>query len=536
MKIIQNKKILLKYICIMSSIFILYGCQSLKPQQYNLTKPSIPKSWGERGSSDREVLIKWWRLFNDTTLNKIVNIAYKQNLDLKSAGLRILQARAILGITTGYNYPQKQTISGEALSIKNGKSEFASTNIGFDVGWEIDLWGKYANDIESSKADLYRAVASYDDILVSILSEVARGYIDYRTAQERIAYAKRNIAIQERIAGLTQVQFNAGNVSELDVQQALSQLHNTKSILPSIESAKDRSLNAIALLLASDSLSIEKILNHNHSKLNDPIDRFIGKNRRDILQIKQSSRDILNVEIVPTVKFNPYYKIDASLITRRPDIKMAEYSVKSANAKIVSTIAELYPSFVLFGNIGISPSNVSGSWITGVDSLGIAIGPSFSWSILQYGRIKNKIRLKDAIFEESLVNYNKRVLVAINDISNALMSYGHSKEQQKQNYKAVEATIRAFNISVIQYNDGLVGYERLLTTVETLTRTQDQYAQIKGSLSKDIILLYKALGGGWQISKGKSYLSKDVAEKMRGRVDWGRYLDKNMTQLPKEWD
>jgi len=536
MKIIQNKIIILKYINIILSIFILYGCQSLKTQQYNLTKPNIPKNWKERGSSNREVLVKWWRIFNDPTLNKIINIAYKQNLDLKSAGLRILQARAILGITTGYNYPQKQTISGKVLSIKNGENEFASSNLSFDVGWEIDIWGKYAREIEASQADLYKSVASYNDILVSIISEVARYYIDYRTTQERITYAKRNIAIQERIAKLTKVQFNAGNVSELDVQQALSQLYNTKSILPTIELSKSKSLNAIALLLAIDSTQIEKILNKNKLKFGDPIDKFISKNRKGILQIKQKNSDILNVDIIPTARFNPYYKIDANLITRRPDIKMAEYSVKSANAKIVSTIAELYPSFALFGNIGISPSNISGGWISGSDTLGIAIGPSFSWNILQYGRIQNKIRLQDALFEESIINYNKKILLAINEISNSLIGYRYTKKQQDENYQAVEATIRAFNISVIQYNDGLVGYERLLTTVETLTKTQDQYAQIKGNLAKNIILLYKALGGGWQISKGKSYLSKAIANKIKSRVDWGRYLDKNMTQLPKEWN
>ena len=252
----MNSKFIYLYIV---TILLFSGCTPLGPDFKALDKPTIPKEL-KRGSSDEKILKRWWRVFGDNSLNKLIEMAYRENLDVKSAGLRIVQARAILGISEGYLYPQQQTLSGSAVSTKNGKNEFASANIGFDVGWEMDFWGKYARGVESSEADLYRAVASYQDILVSILSEVARNYVDYRTAQERITYAKRNIAIQERISRLTEVQFNAGNVSELDMQQALSQLHNTKAILPLIEIEKSRSLNAMALLLATDRESIERII------------------------------------------------------------------------------------------------------------------------------------------------------------------------------------------------------------------------------------------------------------------------------------
>ncbi|MDQ7047248.1 MAG: TolC family protein [Sulfurovum sp.] len=265
----------------------------------------------------------------------------------------------------------------------------------------------------------------------------------------------------------------------------------------------------------------------------DSTGKYMGKERQGVLQIKSGTSDMLNVNMIPKARLNPYNKIDADLITRRPDIKVAEYVVLSNNALIGSSIAELYPSFSLFGNIGVNSNNIGGSWVSGSDALGVTVGPSFSWNILQYGRIKNKIRLQDALFEESLVNYNKKVLSAVSEVSNALESYILTKKQQVENKKAVNATVRAFNISVIQYNDGLVSYQRLLTTVEKLTSTQDRYAVIKGNLAIQAVLLYKALGGGWQISKGKSYLSAETAEKMKKRVDWDRYLDDNMTRLPK---
>jgi outer membrane protein TolC len=171
--------------------------------------------------------------------------------------------------------------------------------------------------------------------------------------------------------------------------------------------------------------------------------------------------------------------------------------------------------------------------MNGTAPLGVTIGPSFSWNIFQYGRIKNQIRLQDAKFEESLVNYNKQVLSAVSEVSNALEGYRLTSKQHEENKKAVEASIRAFNISVIQYNDGLVNYQRLLTTVEKLTSTQDRFASIKGNVALNAVALYKALGGGWQISRGKAYISETLAQKMKNRTDWGNYLDKNMTRLPK---
>jgi len=528
------KKILKIALSAFAVLILASGCTPLGPNFEGFAKPPIPAKWQKESMRNEQQIAQWWKIFGDPTLNQLVKKAYAQNLDIKSAGLRIVQARMALGVSEGYAYPQVQTLSGNAASVKSGKNEFASATVNFDIGWELDFWGKYARNIESAEANLYQSIASYNDIMVSIIAEVARNYINYRTAEERIAYATRNITIQERVAEMTQVQFNAGNVSELDMQQARSQLYNTRSILPSIAITQVKAKNALALLLGMDEKRVARILDVGSKKRADSVNRYIGEKKRDTIQIKQGNRDLLNVAMVPVAKFNPHYKIDANLITRRPDIKVAEYQVRSNNALIGATVAELYPSFSLFGNIGLSPNNATGAWVSGSNALGVSVGPSFSWNIWQYDRIKNQIRIRDAVFEESIVNYNKKILTAIQEISDALSSYELGKQQQEENRKAVEATVRAFNISVIQYNDGLVNYERLLTTVESLTRTQDQYAQIKGGLSNYVVLLYKALGGGWHNRRGSSYLSRETAENMKKRVDWGRYLDAKMTQLPKD--
>jgi outer membrane protein TolC len=516
------------------SLFMLNNCAKIGPNFMGVGKPPIPQKWIRDGKKSNKAISQWWKTFHDPILNTLVEKTYAQNLDIKSAGLRIAQARSILGINEGLAFPQVQTLSGMASSSHTKAADIASMDVNFDMGWELDIWGKYARGIEASQADLYAAVASYNNIMVSVISEVARNYITYRTAQERLAYAARNVSIQERVTQMTKVQFNSGNVSELDMQQAKTQLYTTRSLMPTIELTKVKARNALALLLATNEESIDKILSKGNKAKSDAISKYISKDKRNILQLKENNSNIFNVTIIPQAKLNPYNKIDANLISRRPDIKVAEYLVRSNNAKIGSAIAELYPSFSLFGNIGLNSNNASGSWISPSNAFGVSIGPSFSWNIFQYDRIKNKIRLQDAIFEESLVNYNKSVLLAVTEVSNALNGYILTKKQQIENQKAVNATVRAFNISVIQYNDGLVNYQRLLTTVEKLTSTQDIYAQIKGNLSLNAIALYKALGGGWQISRGNSYLSKETANKMKARIDWGKYLDANMTRLPKE--
>jgi len=532
MKIEKQKRIILWGVGV---VFLLTGCQKLGPDIDKMPSIKVPTQLQQGTKQNPKTLEAWWNIYHDATLNSLMKKTASQNLDIKSAGLRIVQARMALGISEGLTFPQLQQLSGGVASTRTNANSFGVANLNFDIGWEMDIWGKYARGIESSTATLYASVASYRDIMVAIMAEVARNYINYRTAQERIAYAKRNIEIQKRVSKITQIQFNSGNVSELDMQQSRAQLYTTQSVLPSLELAKIKARNALALLMNAPSNKIDSLLYTPKSK-QDTISKYLNTNiNKNTIEIKEASTNHLNVAFVPTATFNPYYKIDAQLLTNRPDIKVAEYQVRSNSATIGATEATLYPSFSLFGNIGLTSNNATGSWRSASDALGVSIGPAFSWNILQYGRIKNQIRIKDALFEQSLVEYNKKLRSAVVELSDALNGYRLTKAQLMVNKKAVNATVRAFNISMAQYNDGLVNYQRLLTSVTNLTRSQDQYAQIKGALATQVMLVYKALGGGWQSSQNRAYLSQKRAKKMQKRTDWGVYLDANMTRLPKGW-
>jgi len=510
-------------------LLFISGCTKLGPDFSDIPdQPALPKTWQKDQNISSDEMAQWWKQFDDATLDLLIQKAYKENLDLKSAGLRILQARAALGISESLIYPQVQTLSGNLASSYKKGHNINSAGLNFDIGWEIDFWGKYARGIEASKANLYLSVASYRSVLTTLIAEVARNYINYRTAQQRMLYAERNIAIQERVAKMTEVQFNSGNVSELDMQQARTQLYNTRAVLPGIELSKLKARNALAVLLAMPSSELEKLLNKQAGK-SEKYFSFDGH----VVQLKATDH-FFNSKIIPIAKFDPYKKIDASLLKRRADLQVAEFQSRAASAKIGQDEALLYPSFSLFGNIGYNTNDFGGSWVSAGDAIGVSAGPTFSWNIFQYDRIRNQIRISDAAFEQSIFNYNKTVLNAIRDVDDSLNGYILTNRQLRENEKALRANLRAFNLSAVQYNNGLVTYQRLLSTVEKLTTIQDAYAQLKGLTSLNAVLLYKALGGGWQISEGNAYISRETKERMKKRgIDWGVYLDDNMTRFPK---
>ena len=504
------------------------GCTKVGPNYTKQNTIKFPTQWEHNLSKSDTNITAWWQSFNDETLNTLVDKAYAQNLDIESAGLRILQSRASLGISEGLLFPQQQNVGATLGFNQQGGNGFGSVGVNFNIGWEMDVWGKYARGIESSEANLYASIASYDDILVSIISEVARNYINYRTSQERKAFALRNIAIQEYVTNMTEVQFNAGNVSELDMQQARTQLYQTKSLLPSYEIAMIQSRNALAILLGTIPEKIQPLLHNGATNQMQYISEDVFKDLTKGIKRKKS------MSFIPFASLDDNFTVNANLLLRRPDLHVAELQAKAQSARIGLSEAELYPHFSLFGNIGLNTNNASGSWVSLGDMIGLSMGPSFSWNIFQYDRIKNQVRIQDALFQESLTNYNKKVLVAISEVSNALNGYKYAKIQSDYNKEAIDASTRAFNISMTQYNNGLVTYQRLLSTVENLTRNEDKYAQIQGSIANNIIALYKALGGGWQRGRNKSYISEEMAKGMRERSDWGEYLDENNTRMPKE--
>jgi outer membrane protein TolC len=217
--------------------------------------------------------------------------------------------------------------------------------------------------------------------------------------------------------------------------------------------------------------------------------------------------------------------IDPQVVLARPDLKVAEMATRAQSARIGLTEADLYPQFFLFGSVGFSETVESGDSFSASDALTATIGPGLSWNIFNYGRIKNQVRIEDALFQESLTNYNQSILLAVQEVTNALEGYRYTMEKSRYDALGVQASIRAFNISANQYNNGLVSYQRLLSTVEKMTVREDVYAQTRGSIANSVVALYKALGGGWEPLSGRPIVKPETVEQMKTRTDWGDYLE-----------
>ncbi|MCB1690257.1 MAG: TolC family protein [Halioglobus sp.] len=502
-------------------IVLVAGCTTVGPNFTPPAEPQLPTQWSaEEVASETREIGAWWELFNDPVLSRLIEQGAQQNLAIAAAGLRIVQARAALGISDALVFPQQQQVNGNFSGLYRNEDWFKSAGASLDVGWEMDIWGKYARGIESSEASLYASIASYHDVLVSISAEIARNYINYRTAEERMYLSRQNIAIQQRVVEMTQVQFDAGNVSELDVQQAKAQLYGTQSALPALNLARLQARNAIAVLLGTIPEEIEPLLHMASDRKIPDLDKRIGETTGS----GDTAANYEKYSVIPRAP-EPRNPVAAQVVMRRPDLQVAELQARAQSARIGLAEADLYPQFFLFGSVGVSQTVRSSNSFDLSDSVTATVGPGLSWNIFQYGRIKNRVRVEDALFQESLANYNQSVLDAVREVSDSLEGYYNNVEKSKFDFGAVEASIRAFNISFNQYNNGLVSYERLLSTVETMTLREDAYAQTRGNIANQVVSLYKALGGGWEPFEGQPVVSPETVKQMESRTDWGDYLE-----------
>lgn len=503
-----------------SILAFLSACTVVGPNYEGVNPPALPTSWDTaEAAADSKQTSAWWLLFDDAVLTDLIERGAKQNLSLEAAGLRIVQSRAALGISDSLLYPQQTQVNSNLAYLYRNEHSFNTAAVSLDVGWELDIWGKYARGIESAEATLYASIASYRDVLVSISAEIARNYINYRTAQERINLSRRNIAIQQRVVDMTQVQFDSGNVSELDVQQAKTQLYATEAALPALDNARMQSRNAIAVLLGTRPEDIEPLLVLSGELAKITLDQSITRiSREDVV-----TADYSKTSVIPQAPA-PDERINSQLIMRRPDLQVAELRARAQSAQIGFSEADLYPQFFLFGSVGASQTVRAGDSFNSSDALNATIGPGLTWNVFQFDRIKDQVRIQDARFQESLASYNQKVLEAIREVTNALDAYRNNVRKSEFDFKAVKASIRAFNISANQYNNGLVSYQRLLSTVEKMTLREDAYAQTRGSMANQVVALYKALGGGWEPFAKAPVLSPATVEQMKSRIDWGDSL------------
>lgn len=487
---------------------MLSGC-AVGPD-FKKPEVTVANNWSEkddaRVATQTAVDSVWWKSFNDEALDRLIDLAYRQNLPLQIAGLRIVEARAQLGLATGKQYPQlQQAFAGaSALGLTQQEANIVSPDrlsrnyfgyqVGFDAAWELDLWGKYRRGVEAEAANLLASVADYHSALVSLTAEVARTYAVIRTFEALIEQDRENVRFQEDGLRITESRFRNGATTELDVTQATTLLESTRASIPQLVTSVQQARNALSTLLGQPTGTVDALLG----------------GRKEI----------------PSAPAKVAVSVPAEMLRRRPDIQRAELYAAAQCARIGMAKAELYPSFSLFGTIGLqaaSSGSASHNLFSG-ESFFYSVGPQVNWPFFNYGRLENNVRVQDARFQQLLVDYRNTVLKAAQEVEDALVGFLNAREAIGYEENSVKAAQRSVEISISAYQQGAVDYQRVLDAQRSLLQQQNSLVEMRSSVATNVIALFKALGGGWEWSEGKPIVPERTRQEMKERTNWGDML------------
>jgi NodT family efflux transporter outer membrane factor (OMF) lipoprotein len=454
----------------------------------------------------------WWKAFNDPTLERLIQLAYNQNLPLQVAGLRIMEARAALGIAVGNQLPQSQvsaSVSRVGLSTNTINKPPAFTRdywnqqIGFDASWEADFWGKYRRAVKEQKAVYVSSIDDYQNALVSLAAEVARTYVAIRTFEELIEQGRQNVRIQEESLRIADARFRNGATSELDIAQARELLESTRASIPQLEISLAQSQNALSTLLGQPTGSVQSLLQ--------------------------------GPQTIPAAPSQVAVSIPADMLQRRPDIRSAELVAMAQSERIGIAKADLYPRFVLSGALGVHSTEPGISPYNFLDpaSLFFAVGPRVYWQPFDFGRIKNRVRVEDARFQQALTTYQDSVLRASQEVEDSLIGFVKTQEATSAQQNAVTAARRSVELASLQYREGAVDYQRVLDSQRTLLQEDNNLINLRSNAATNVISLYKALGGGWEMSVGQPFVPNTIRIEMQNRTNWGNLFSTQPTAAPQ---
>ena len=502
---------------LLAGLLLAAGCMKVGP---DFVKPeaTVMPDWLEatgykQVSTKAEEYRDWWRAFNDPVLDKLVQTAYRENLPLRIAGVRVLEARAQLGVAVGELYPQSQKATGSLkkerlsetspLASPASPDNFTSSQLGLSASWEIDFWGKFRRAVESADASLIAAVADYDNVLVSLTGDVANAYILLRTLEKRLNIARQNVEVQKKSLQIARARFEGGTTSRRDVEQALTVLESTEASIPTLESQLRQTQNALSVLMGMPPGDLGHLLGAKSAIPAPPPQVALG--------------------------------IPADLLRRRPDIRRAEWQAAAQCAQIGVAKANLFPAFSLSGTFGFQASDAGtfalgdiSSWKSRTGSM----GPAFQWNLFNYGQITNQVRVQDARFQELIIAYQNTVLQAQQEVENALIAFLKAQQRAQKLAGSTAAAQRSVELAIIQYREGITDFTTVLTAEQTLLTQQDNLAVTLGDISSQLVGVYRALGGGWQIREGQDLVPAAVQEAMARRTNWGSLLRPAALVLP----
>jgi outer membrane protein, multidrug efflux system len=450
-------------------IFCLYmltqaGC--LVGPDYKPQDPNAPAEWvGTKNTASSDaMLLEWWTEFNDANLTSLIERAMKSNLDLRIAEERIREARAASGVVSSGFWPTAN-VTGSASRNRIGTPDVRKSNLfqtGLDAAWELDIFGGTRRSIEAAEADVKATIEDRRDVLVTLVSELAINYVQLRGYQQEIIIARNNLTAQQQNASVVRKRYEGGFVSALDVANADAQVASTMSQIPLQETSAQQTIYNISVLLGQEPASL-------------------------LEELSGASSIPLTPPKIPA-------GLPSEILRRRPDIRRTEAQIHSATARIGVATADLFPKFNLGGSITMSASKPGDlRW----DQRSWSYGSSAGWEIFNAGRVSYNIEVQKALQQQAVLTYKKTVLTAIQDVENALIAYVKEQEHHKSLADAVTANRKAVELSTQLYVEGQTDFISVLDAQRSLYVTEDALVRSTGTLSTDLIAIYKALGGGW---------------------------------------
>jgi NodT family efflux transporter outer membrane factor (OMF) lipoprotein len=446
----------------------LAGC-TLGP---NYTRPPLAQhAWHEplvgglsESPADPAVLASWWRQLDDPLLTDLVASADGGNFDLVAARQHVREVRSQRAVAEATLYP---TLRAKAEAIPANSSADKGLT-GLEAAWNPDVFGKLRRSLEAATADAEAGEESRRDVEVAVGAEVAQAYVDVRSLQSRLAIAQSDLDAQSESLDLARWRAQAGLTTALDVDQARSNVEQTRAQIPALRTGLEQAKNRLAVLLGREPGALDEMLAPVRPIPRPPAQVAIG---------------------VPT-----------DTLERRPDVQRAERELAAETARIGASKADEYPTFSFTGSMGIDA--ISPATFTQPVALAGAVAASAAQVLFDHGAIRAKVRAQKAVRSQALARFESTVLHALEEVENDIAAYGEEQSRAVALETAAEAAERAATYSRERYKSGLIDFQVVLDADRSLHSIQDQLVVSRGQVVSDLIALYRSLGGGWTIGEG----------------------------------
>lgn len=423
--------------------------------------------------STADVERDFWKAFNDEQLNEIIERALVANHDIRIATARLREARALRGeakldfaptVQGSAGYTKARASERQIAPAPNADREQDFYDSGFDAFWELDFFGRVRREVEASSAEVQSAEAGVYATQVSVTAEVARNYFELRGAQQQLAVARRNADNQGETVRITTARLDAGRGTQLDSSRAQAQLSATLATIPDLEAGVTRSMLRLGVLT--------------------------GQAPETLLPQLSAARAL------PTLPVAHDIGTPELLLRRRPDIRVAERNLAAATAEIGVAVGDLFPRITFLGRWGFDAVNRGDLGESGSESY--SFGPSISWAAFDLGRVRQKVKQREAATDRALATYEQTVLQALEETDASLTTYSKAIVKQQHLQDSAAASLEASKLARARYENGVADFLTVLDAERTSLAAEDQLARSETQTATALLATYKALGGGFR--------------------------------------